>query len=243
MGVPYINWKKRLLSLFLVCALAVYFCQGVAAQADSEAQQAFWPELDVYVKINPKWRLMFFAYASKELAPDDKAQGQVGAHVDYLMNRRLSLRAGYRYGLSFAGDERQREHRILFEQTARQPLPAGLLLSDRNRQELRIINGNFSVRYRNRVTLEREFAPRSFTLTPYAAGEIFYDTRYQTFNRNRLTAGVKLPLLRRFKPFNENEQSTPGRSLSLDLYFARQNDSRPTPERVNALGVRLIFGY
>ena len=100
------------------------------------------------------------------------------------------MRAGYRYGFSLNKDEDYNEHRILLEQTLRLPLPVGPLLSDRNRQGFRFLSGDLSVRYRNRVTLEREFGIRRFKFTPYASGEIYYDIRFHAFNRNRMIAGV-----------------------------------------------------
>lgn len=85
----------------------------------------------------------------------------------------------------------------LIEQTLRKLLPGSLLLSDRNREEFRFVNGDFSFRYRNRVTIEREFHLfKQRNITPYVSGEIFYDTRYRVWNRNRLALGVQTSLRR-----------------------------------------------
>lgn len=81
------------------------------------------------------------------------------------LNDKWSLRAGYRYGFSLNKDEDYNEHRILLEQTLRLPLPAALLLRDRTREDFRFLSGDLSVRYRNRVTLEREFGIRCFKFT------------------------------------------------------------------------------
>lgn len=133
-----------------------------------------------------------------------------------------------------------KEHRFLTEQTLRKPLPGGLLLSDRNREDFRFINGDFSFRYRNRVTIERElqlFKKRS--ITPYASGEIFYDTRYSAWNRNREIVGVQTSLRR--GPILK--LLLPKRHVILDLYYARQNDSRSQTKHVNALGVALALYF
>jgi hypothetical protein len=54
-----------------------------------------------------------------------------------------------------------------------------LLLIDRNRLDLRWVDGNFSWRCRNRLTLERHFKMGgNRALTPYASGELFYDSRF-----------------------------------------------------------------
>jgi Protein of unknown function (DUF2490) len=235
---------KSLLRFVFACVLAVCFCPRAGAQeADGETKQEFWPEVNVYVGLNAKWRLFFLANTSRSRDTQSGYEGQVGAHVDYFVNDRLSLRAGYRYGFSLAADAPHKEHRVLFEQTVRAPLPGRVLLSDRNREELRVVNGDVSARYRNRATLEREFAVRRYKFTPYAAGEVFYDTRFNVFNRNRLTAGVQLPLGKGLSPFHEHQALLPRKSLSLDLYFARQNDSRSTPHHVNAVGAVLIYTF
>lgn len=71
-------------------------------------------------------------------------------------------------------DDPFKEHQILSEQTLRKLLPGDLLLSDRNREDFRFINGGFSFRYRNRVTIERElplFKRRN--VTPLRFGRSF----------------------------------------------------------------------
>jgi len=110
------------------------------------------------------------------------------------------------------------------------------LLSDRNREEFRVVNGDFSFRYRNRVTLEREFLLPGRSLTPYGSVEVYHDSRFIAWNRNRLTAGVQvqlkkaLPLLRLV---------TPRKQVILDVYYTEQNDSRSQPHHLHAIGIAL----
>jgi hypothetical protein len=109
-------------------------------------------------------------------------------------------------------------------------------LSDRNRQDFRFVNGDFSFRYRNRVTLEREFQLSKRTITPYGSAEIFYDSRFDTWNRNRLTLGIQITLRRGLPLITLID---PRRQLKLDLFYTRQNDSRSQPHHINAAGVTL----
>ncbi|MGH9880485.1 MAG: DUF2490 domain-containing protein [Pyrinomonadaceae bacterium] len=155
-----------------------------------------------------------------------------------MLNKKFSLRAGYRYGFALGGSDPFREHRIVLEQTFKQPLPGEILLSDRNREDLRFVNGDFSVRYRNRVTLEREFALEKLRLTPYGPAEIFYDSRFDTWNRNRLTVGLQVPLKKGFPIISLIQ---PRKHVILDIYLMRQNDSRSQPSRVRGLGVAVNF--
>lgn len=213
------------LSVILMCA-----CSAVRAQTERE----FWPELDVYVPVTPKVRLMFFGTITKVQETRSNTEGQVGANIDFIAHKKMTLRAGYRYGFALAGGDPYKEHRIVLEQTFRQNLPLKVLLSDRNREELRFVNGNFSVRYRNRVTLEREFELRRVHVTPYVSGEAYYDTRFDTWNRNRLTAGIQVPLKRGFPVLN---LVRPTNVMVLDFYLMRQNDSRSSPARVRGFGL------
>src|SRR4030095_10089997 len=103
------------------------------------------------------------------------------------------------------------EHRAILELNSRYPLPGGFLLTDRNRGEARWINGDYSLRYRNRVRFERDFAISCFRFTPYVTGELYYDTRYRIWNRNEYSVGYEVPIRRH---------------AIIEFYFMRQNTSR-----------------
>lgn len=227
-----------------VLVLVVIGAQVVRAQ-ESSTRNEFWPEIDVYIDLKPKLRLFLLGTVSKsvedgELRNAKGFESQIGAHIDYILNEHIILRTGYRFGTSLGQtDEPFKEHRLLTEQTLRKLIPAGLMLSDRNREDFRFVNGDFSFRYRNRVTVEREFHLLSRTVTPYASGEIFYDTRYQTWNRNRLAVGVQISLRR--GPIRR--LLLPKLEVILDLYYMRQNDSRSNTAHVNAIGLSLAFHF
>ena len=228
-----------------VLILVVIGAQGVRAQ-ESSTRNEFWPEIDVYIDLKPKLRLFLLGTVSKsvedgELRNAKGFESQIGVHIDYIPNEHLILRTGYRFGTSLGTtDDPFKEHRLLTEQTLRKLLPGGLLLSDRNREDFRFVNGDFSFRYRNRVTVEREFKLfKQRNITPYVSGEIFYDTRYRIWNRNRLSAGVQTSLRR--GPLRR--MLLPKRQVILDLYYTRQNDSRSDTQHVNALGASLAFHF
>lgn len=215
-----------------LCLIAILVCAGCVASG--QTQNEFWPEVDVFVPLTPKLRLMFSATITRVEETRNNTEGQVGAHIDFLTNKKMRFRAGYRYGFALGGGDPFQEHRIVLEQTFRKNLPLKVLLSDRNREDLRFVNGDFSVRYRNRVTLEREFELRRVHITPYVSGEVYYDTRFDTWNRNRLTAGIQVPLKRGFPVL---QLVRPTSLMVLDLYLMRQNDSRSSPARVRGIGL------
>ena len=242
-------FQKRIV-LILVLFLCLFTSRICKAQAPTTRNE-FWPGTEVYINVKPKVRLYLIGNVSKtiedgELFNAQSYEAQVGAHVDYIPNEHLILRAGYRYGSAVGNnDDDFREHRVLTDQILRKLLPGDLLLTDRNREEFRFITGDFSFRYRNRVTIEREFQwfrlPlfRGRTITPYVSGEISFDTRFGIWNRNRYAVGViqslrRGPILRKFLP---------KRQVNLDLYYMHQNDSRSNPPHVNALGAALAFYF
>lgn len=226
--------KAQVWRLVWLVALTVVMTSRGYAQQNSDPVKQFWPEVDVYFSLNEKFRLFFLATTTKAEETRDNIEGQVGAHLDYHLHKKLSLRAGYRHGFSLGGSDPFKEHRIIFEQTLRQPLPLDLLVSDRNREELRWVNGDFSARYRNRVTLEREFKVFKRPVTPYGSAEVSYDSRFNTWNRNRLAVGTQIAL-KRGAPLISLIH--PKKQFVFDVYVMRQNDSRSQPSRVRALGM------
>jgi hypothetical protein len=205
-------------------------CAGPAAAQDASTE--VWPEVDVWVKLRPRLTL-FFPLSVSRSRETEYTEGLVGAHVDYRFNRYVSTRAGYRYIWSISdADPPYREHRPVGELTLRVYPGASLLLVDRNRVDLRFIDGAYSYRYRNRLRLERTFtvdlgAPGR-SLTPYAMEELGYDSRYDEFNRSRFTAGVETQLTR---------------TVMVDVNFVRQDDSRASVERLNAFGLAVNLTY
>ena len=239
--------RRRLVLLPVLFLLLLTIEARFAMAQEPTTRSELWPEVDVYITIKPKVRLFLIATMGKaiedgEIFNAQAYEAQVGIHVDYIPNKHVILRNGYRYGTA-VGDNADpfKEHRILTEQTFRKLLPHKLLFSDRNRQDWRFINGgNFSFRYRNRVQIEREFRVfKGRTMTPYATGEISYDTRYDEWNRKRYAAGIQTSL--RVGPLGE--LLLPHHQVILDLFYMRQNDNRADPPHVNVLGVALSFYF
>ena len=237
--------RKALVLIPGLCLLLVATCSQ-ATRAQEPTPKQFWPEIDVYINLKPKVRLFFLGTVSKSTEDGEGFRGrafeaQIGAHIDYIPNHHVILRAGYRFGTSIGSDDDSfKEHRFLTEQTLRKMLPGDLLLSDRNREDFRFVDGDFSFRYRNRVTIEREFHLfKERTITPYVSGELFYDTRYNTWNRNRLAAGAQIAIRR--GPLKKMLMHK--RQVILDLYYMRQNDSRSDTPHVNAIGAALSLYF
>ena len=229
---------KRLALLIAICLTS---CSAATVLGQSDTANQLWPEVDVYIPINKKFRLFFLGNASKARETRESFEGQFGAHVDYFYNDRITFRAGYRYGFSLGSNDKFREHRIVTEESFRKKIKRSILLTDRNRQDWRWVDGDFSFRYRNRLTAEKEFRLGGRPITPYGSAEIFYDTRFNTFNRYRFTSGVQIAL-RRFRS-EEPLLLILRRERVLDIYFTRQEDTRSEPKHVNAIGVSLAIHF
>lgn len=221
-------------------SIALLLAVSIAEVQSQQTRTEIWSEADVYVPLDEKWRLFFMFKSNRAEETRKDRESTIGAHVDYNVNQILVLRGGYRYTFSVNDNDPFHEHRIITEQTLRQHLPLEILLSDRNREDFRFINGDFSFRYRNRVKLEREFRLLGRSLTPYGAVEVFYDTRFNVWNRNRLSVGSQVQLQRGFPLLRE---LTPRKQVILDLYYTKQNDSRSQTPHIHAIGATIALHF
>ena len=201
-----------------------------------------WPEVDTYLSLNSDVRISFFAAATRENRQGTSAE--IGPNIDIYFkplvklkritvfeldpskSRLLMFRAGYRYMPSTDGPN---EHRGLLEATARYPLIRGVLLSDRNRLDLRSIDGELAWRYRNRLSAERTVSLRSYHFTPYLRAEAYYDGNYHKWSRTSESVGCIFPFRKRYE---------------LEPYYEHQNETGTAPNRqVNALGLVLSMYF
>jgi len=222
----------RALGLGVLVALFV-----PSAQAQTQTYQT-WPEIDTYIKLNQNFRLYFIATQTIENGQGRDAE--IGPNLDFFFmplfkknrgvifqpdqakSRLFLLRAGYHYLPSTNGPT---EHRGVLEVTGRYPLKSGLLFSDRNRHEFRFINGEFSWRYRNRLSMERTVSIRSYHFTPYVCGEVYFDSNYGKWSRTSEDLGAAFPIRKH---------------TEIAPYYEHQYDTSKSPNRhTNALGISL----
>jgi len=112
------------------------------------------------------------------------------------------------------------------ELTPRFPLPKSILVSDRNRIDFRWLD-NFSWRYRNRLSVEREFKIRGVVLNPYARGEAYYDITAAKWTRIAWIGGVVMPI---------------GKRTEIEPSFERQNVTAST-NHVNGVGLTVSLYF
>lgn len=197
-------------------ALAVLALRAAPGMADGATSYEFWPELNAYLGIDERSRLMFSAAGTRatEATMDDRLLAlqdwQFTLNFDYTLapvlrrdvpeaewskNRLLWARLGYEYGTSASsGSGSYRSHTGIVELNGRYPMEGTLWLTGRLRVDLRDINGEASQRYRVRVGTEWDTVAFEHPIAPYASVETLYDTRYDKWSRVTLKAGLETPI-------------------------------------------------
>jgi hypothetical protein len=214
-----------------------------AAGQTSQTTGEFWPAVDVHGQLGPNLRLLGWAEL-KEGEDFPYQQGDIGVGLGYQWKRFtrphlqnidpdkesiLVAGVGYEYLRTIQSGQDSQEDRLAVQVTPRYRPPADFLLTDRNRVEFRWVNGEYSTRYRNKLTVERDSCVRGFRFDPYVSAEFFYDISKSSWNQEQYAAGILLPYRR---------------VLMVDLYYLRQNCGTCSPEHLNAFGltVNLFFG-
>ncbi len=135
--------------------------------------------------------------------------------------QRLTTRLGVAYIPDLRDvDNPTDETRGVLEITGRIPFGGAWLLADRNKADFRWMDGDSSVRYRNRLRLEHSVALNSVKITPYANAEAYYDFKVDQWNRADLTLGAEFPwrwstILELYVTHFDNRRGADGRSWGI----------------------------
>ena len=203
----------RRLFCFLLTACALLPLLSSVAGAQSTQ---FWPETDFFLKISPRVRADFIAARAEE--PGENRSVELGPDIEFYFrqfvknriktndsaDRQLqTIRVGYRY---LSGVGQPSENRMVIQGTSRFPIGWSMVLADRNRIDLRWVQGEpFSLRYRNRLMLERSFKIKRVSFTPYVDGEIIWVSTTQSWSQVVGDIGVTFPVAKwlEFTPYYE----------------------------------------
>jgi hypothetical protein len=229
---------KAIHKAFWRCVLFASFAWLPARGQDIQ----FLPEIDAHLKLNSAFRVHLEAKDDRDggdptqftigpslqlyLKPLIKLKNIKSFDLDDSKSRLLVLEMGYRY---ITAPDAPSENRMLVAVTSNFPLKAGFSLSDRNRADLDWKNGIFSWRYRNKLTLERTFAIRSYHFIPYAAAEPFYESQYGKWSTTSLYAGSLFPV---------------GKHVQFNTYYEHDNNTGKHPNRqVNSAGLAMYLYF
>jgi len=207
-----------------------------------DTSNEFWPQLNATWWLGPDFQLVGDVTEHAATDPRDN-DFRIGAYLSYHLrykftgpiarhhpeeSRFLSANGGYLYIPPAPNGTAAVENRGVFQFVGRIPWPKRLLTTDRNEMDLRWISGSFYWRYRNRVTLQRNFTFHSYTLSPLVFGEIQYYSKYDSWYRNDYGAGVRFPV---------------GKLVEILPYYERENTKHSSPAHVNAVGVSVTFFF
>lgn len=233
--------RKAVLRIVAGLFPIIFCCPSAHGQTTSTTGE-FWPEVDAHTQLPSNLRLLLFEELKKG-QDFPYQQLDVGGGLGYQWKRfsiphlinidqdkehYLVFGAGYEYLRTLQSGKPSSENRIIVEGVFRYRPPARFLLEDRNRVEFRWVNGQYSTRYRNRLTVERDFLVRDFHFTPYASAEAFYDGAKHSWNEEQYAAGVEWPYRR---------------LLMLQTYYLRQNCTTCSPAHLNVAGLTLNFYF
>jgi hypothetical protein len=243
-----INWRPlfpgqkimhiKLHSKAILFCIGLCFCtmEGLLAQ---ESTTEFWPEVDIWYRLTPGWRLSMYLPLSKNLETKYR-EGSIVTQADYAWgrsrffqfrrlldeNREAQMkvhlsRAGYLITKSLDDQGATYEENMLFfEEHFRTPMKGHLLISHRLRSDLRWIGDDnaFSYRIRYRLMIEREWLINKVSLVPYINIEPYYDSRYETVNRWRWIGGTSISWTPRIAMEGNFTYQHDSRSSVTDLY-------------------------
>lgn len=228
----------------ILLALAVWL-GATGGASGNDASKELWPELDLWLRLSPAWRLSCFLPIASNIETEYR-EGNIVLQADYAWGKpgrlykgrlleesraaeikAMLVRFGYLGGKSLGDDgESYEEKALLAEWHLRAPLRGRVLLSHRLRGDLRWLGDDeeFSSRWRYRVMVEKEVDRGRYSFVPYGSAEAYYDSRYDTVNRFRLIGGTSLAW-------------TPRVALEANLTY--QHDSRSSVTELYALNLIL----
>ena len=222
--------------------ILLYYLQ-LSAQDTTATREEGWPELNVYYNFNDKWRI-FAMYSLTKIRTSDYTDGATGLYLDYFANKSLRrkfnlmstdssrgynlwLRIGYYFSTTPKNASNPvKEHTVATESNSRFHLPMFTLLTFRNRFDWRTVNREFKVRYRPRVTIEKDMQTRYLYFTPYLYGEYFANVNESNSNRFRFCIGMEVKV---------------ALYINFETYYLHQYKNGVSVDAVNAIGLALKF--
>lgn len=198
------NWRNKFILeiLFCVCTINICFAQNSSFE--------FWPETDVWYRLNPSWRLSTFIPITKYNESINR-DINIYLHVDYSWGhtpkpifRRLvdqekkqimkvwMVRGGFMEGWNLPNNSNNYSEDMLFAEFHRRiPLKGDVLLSHRLRMDTRWLgeDNDFSYRFRYRLMVEKEFKSGDYSIVPYVNIEPYWDSRYSKVVKTRAIGG------------------------------------------------------
>ena len=219
--------------LKILCFLLLCVAPGVAQTAQPTDDAQWWPDMQLTWRIKPNFGLVLFGTIRRGQHNDAAITRQRGLGFTWTAHRHFLVASQYRKVINtFTPVRRTEENRLHFDFTLRTNLGKGFTVTDRNRVELRDLNGTFASRYRNRSQIERPlqftFNGHEHSVTPYFSFEMFYDSRTQAWSRKQIYGGARVPLVNH---------------VTFNGFYMRQWDAVARPGYLRVIGSFLQFEF
>ncbi|HTQ97870.1 MAG TPA: DUF2490 domain-containing protein [Candidatus Acidoferrum sp.] len=218
------------------------FLAGFLSLAAQAQESQFLPEIDAHLTLNSTFRA--YLQAKDDRDGGDPTQFAIGPSLQIYVKPLLKLKKVTNFDLD---DSKSRflvletgyravnapgaplENRMIVAATSNFPLSLGFFLSDRNRFDLDWKNGDFTWRYRNKLSVERTVAIHSYHFIPYVAVEPFYESQYDKWSTTSLYAGFLFPI---------------GKHVEFNTYYEHDNNTGKHPnQQVNSAGLALYLYF
>jgi Protein of unknown function (DUF2490) len=234
------NSRKEIARLICwVLLISIGTAQESKAQLGTKTQEV-WPSIDVYYRINPKYRI-YGTMGGTKIEESSYTDGAIGVFIDHftypftnifrpnhaegLPERFLWLRAGYQYTATPPSSEDPfKESMIVTEANYRFNLPFDILLTTRNRVDWRFNSGDFNARYRPKLVLDKDLHTEYLTFTASGFAEYFLNFGNSAVNRLRVQLGIEIKV---FKHIN------------YEVFWNHQFANLPEIQKVDAFGMCL----
>jgi hypothetical protein len=235
-------------TLIVISSLILFF-SGISftgfSQISSNAQEV-WPSIDAYLRLNQKWRLYSTAAVTR-MDESSYADGAIGIFADYfifppalaqkwvpqrkdsLPGKFFWLRFGYQYSATPpSAEDPFKENMLVTESNSRFYLHHKMLLTVKNRFDWRFKNEDFNLRYRPRVTIERDMRTEYLTFTAYGFVEYFANFGNGQVDRLRSQFGAEFRV---------------AKHINYEIFWNHQFENAPEVKEVDAFGMTLKFYY
>jgi hypothetical protein len=224
---------------------------GADVGAQNGTQHAeFWPELQFRYRIDDANSATLASRLRLTTGPAQMYRAEETLTFSHTFADWLSGGAGFEHRNSTNATPFE-EERAIVNQTLRVGLPNDFRVEFRTQEEFRWLLTGFSVRLRERAQVMRTLRMEGYSFSPYVSTEVFYDSRFGSFARYRLTAGATLPVYRALsaQPYFMREVNFEGSNIIRDIlrpgadHLVLNENANPATAAVAAQQITIsVFG-
>ena len=218
------------LCLFVACAMSGFAQTPIPSATPKplpRSDNQVWNETQVLVQVSKRVDLNFLQFARGGSNVSFRTDTRTGLGVLIKINKYYSIQPTYVYQYAHPGEDRKSfSHRLYLDHLVKVPVKK-VIFTGRARTEKIVRHGRadlWNFRIRPGIEVPIKFGDHSFSL--YANNEIFYDTIYDAWTRNRFIAGVS-------KKINSH--------FTMDVFYQVQNDGFARPGNLKVIGTTLKF--